>query len=80
LKYHIIRRNSGAEQYDQTEDIIGWCKENGIVVAGEHSSRATHSWMQGQPILDGFFGPLGNAKDPEYIRYEDEKANDFYSR
>jgi hypothetical protein len=80
LKYHIIRCNSGVEQYDQTDDIIGWCKENGIGIEGEHSSGATHSWMQGQPVLQGFVGPLGSSKDPEYIRYEDTNANDFYSR
>ncbi len=78
MKYTICRFIDGEYKADFTDDIVGWCKKENIAITGKHEAPHTRPYMQGEPVLDGFAGPMG-AADEKSLRYEDWKSNELYS-
>jgi len=80
MKYTICRFIDGKFETDFTDDIVAWCKKENVSITGKHNQPHTRPSMQGEPILEGFAGPMGSSSDEHSIRYEDWKSHEFYGR
>jgi hypothetical protein len=79
MKYTICRYVDGKYDSEVTEDIVGWCENANVTITGKHGSPVTNKILQGQPVLEGFAGPMGRSEEGG-IRYEDWKSHDFFGR
>ena len=77
IKYQIVLKVEGEFLSINPTDIHAWASASQRKVTGHHKNPRTHSYMQGQPIIEGLLGPFGNG--PDCIRYEDAETYEAMS-
>lgn len=77
MKYIIVQNIGGSWSTQETPDVKAWAEAAGVKVTGTLERKGARAELQGEPVLQGFAGPMW---DGGKVRYEDWKAYDRLSR
>lgn len=71
MKARIVQMVESQFVTTDTHDITAWAAGAGVKILALNARKSQRAELQGQPILDGFCGPMW---DGDGLRYEDAET------